>query len=416
MLKILNKNKEVQQAILALDIGTSNVRAVACEVEGEKGIVWGFSRQPQVGQNMLGGSITDMSGIISTCKKAIREAERMAGFQCDKLIIGVAGELVKGSTVTLSYIREEPEVKIDLAELKNIVHKLQWKAFEQARSEMAYETGRSEVDIKLVSAAVMDVKVDDYGVANPIGFSGREVQLNLFNAFSPLVHYGALQTIAAELDIDLLAITAEPYALAQSLQRDKSEAFNGIFIDVGGDTTDIAVVDKGTVVGTKMFNIGGNLFTKRIAQELNISLEEAEKIKLTYSKNQLEPNSSKIIKGAIESDIDVWLSGVGLTLNEFHELSNLPTTIYLCGSGSKMPEIRNILEERDWYKNLHFIKRPIIDFVNPKEIHRLENKTEYFKDSDDITALALAIMGVDLASEEQVLSKILRKVIRLMKI
>ena len=84
---------------------------------------------------MNSGVVTDIASVIANCHSAIREAENMAGVTASKMILGISGELVKGATITTSYVRRDANSKIDLAELKNIVHKVQWRAFDHVRSQ-----------------------------------------------------------------------------------------------------------------------------------------------------------------------------------------------------------------------------------------------------------------------------------------
>ncbi|MFO0780427.1 MAG: cell division FtsA domain-containing protein [Candidatus Gracilibacteria bacterium] len=401
---------------VALDIGTEFVKALLCSAEGTKGRVLGVGRKRQRLGDMQSGAVTDIASVINNCQEAIRDAEKMAGANASKLIMGIAGELVKGATTTISYTRREPDTKIDLAELKNIVHKVQWKAFDEVRSQLAFETGYNEIDVKLVNAAIVGVYIDGYKVANPLGFQGKEVTISIFNAFAPLVHYGALQTIAAELDMDLLAITAEPYAVSRCMAYEDGGNFSAIFVDIGGGTSDIAVVRNGTVEGTKMFTLGGRTFTKRLAQALNISFEEAEEIKLAYSNERLEKQSHKIVREAMKSDCEVWLSGVALTLSEFENVDILPSKILLCGGGSHLPEIKEVLETREWTQKLPFPKKPHITFMQPKMIMNMTDETKQMKDMEDVTPLALANIALEYIGEEQILSKLLKKVVRLIQI
>jgi len=359
--------------------------------------------------------VTDIASVISNCLSAIKEAENMAGVHTSKMVLGISGELVKGATTITSYIRPDASSKIDLAELKNIVHKVQWRAFDQVRSQLSEETGYSEIDVKLVNAAIVDVRIDGYKVTNPIGFQGKEVSLGIFNAFAPLVHYGALQTIAAEIDKELIAIAAEPYALTRCISSDKS-ASGAVFIDVGGGTTDVAVVRDGTVEGTKMFTLGGRIFTKRLSQTLNISFKEAEDIKLAYSEDKLERQSNRIVRESMKSDADVWLSGVVLTLEEFDNIDILPSRILLSGGASNLPEIKEALESREWAKSLPFSKKPQVSFINPKMIESLGDETKLLNDQQDIVVMALANLALSFINEEQMLSKVLKKVVRLMQI
>jgi cell division protein FtsA len=411
-----SKLKHAGNHLLALDIGTEFVKALVVEVNGDKGRVLGVGKSRQNVGEMQSGSVTDIAAVIRNCKEAIAEAERVSSVVPDQLVMGIAGELVKGATRTIRYRRHEPHNKIHFEELKNIIHKVQWKAFEQMRAEMAYETGYNEIDVKLVSAAIMDVKVDDYRVPNPIGFQGNDVVVSVFNAFSPLVHYGVLQTIAAELNIGLLAITAEPYALARSFGSERQEHSNVIVLDIGGGTTDIAVIKDGTLAGTKMFTIGGRSFTKRLSQNLNVSFSEAEEIKLAYSGNRLEKQSHKIVNKGLKADAEVWLTGVKLTLSEFTNIEMLPSKILLCGGGSHLPDLKTILSENDWWKELPFARKPHVSFVHPHDLSKMEDQTNLLHDPQDITPLALASLGVELSSEEKDLTTILRKVVRLMQV
>jgi cell division protein FtsA len=401
---------------LALDIGTEFVKALVCVPEGNKGRILGVGKKRQRLGEMQSGAVTDIAAVINNCQDAIREAEKMAGTSPNQLIMGIAGELVKGATTTINYVRREPDTKIDLSELKNIVHKVQWKAFDEVRGELAFETGYNEIDVKLVNAAIVDVRIDGYKVTNPLGFQGKDVTISIFNAFAPLVHYGALQTIAAELGYDLLAITSEPYALARCMGFEDGGKFSAIFVDIGGGTTDLAVVRYGAVEGTRMFTLGGRTFTKRLAQALNISFEEAEEIKIAYSKDSLEKQSNKIVREAMKSDCEVWLSGVALTLSEFENVDVLPSKILLCGGGSRLPEIKEVLDTREWTQKLPFSHKPQISFLHPKMVTNMIDETNHLKGVEDITPMALGNIALEYLSEEQVLSKLLKKVVRLMQI
>ncbi len=409
------KKKIGDNHFLALDIGTDMVKALVCEVAGSKAHVLGIGRKKQKLGDMQSGVVTDIASVIGNCHSAIREAENMAGVSTRKMILGISGELVKGATNTTSYVRRDANSKIDLAELKNIVHKIQWKAFDAVRSQLSDETGYAEIDVKLVNAAIVDVRIDGYKVTNPIGFQGKEVTLSIFNAFAPLVHYGALQTIASEIDKELLSIAAEPYALTRVIGQEDAGKFGAIFIDVGGGTTDVAIVRDGTVEGTKMFTLGGRIFTKRLSQTLNISYKEAEEIKLAYSHDNLERQSHKIVREAMKTDSDVWLSGVVLTLEEFSHVDVLPSKILLSGAGAHLPEIKEALESREWVKSLPFTKKPQITFLNPKMVTSIVDQTKLIKDQSDIVPMALARLALNFMTEEQLLPKVLKKVVRLMQ-
>lgn len=410
------KTKNKEEYGVALDIGTEFVKALIFRFEaGGKATILGTGRQKQRLSDMQAGTVTDIAGVVETCSSALSQAEEMAGLSAQKAIVGIAGELVKGQTTTVHYERTNPEVKIDLSELQNIIQKVQWKVFDQVRQQLAYETGYSEIDVKLVNAAIVDVRIDGYRVTNPIGFQGKDVAIGIFNAFAPLVHLGALQTITSDLGLDLISIAAEPYAVARSIGTEEAGEFSAIFIDVGGGTTDIAVVSEGGVVGTKMFALGGRAFTKRLASTLAVSFGKAERVKLDYSAGKLNEKLSGQVKNALESDCQVWLSGVELALSEFKNVELLPSVILLCGGGSNLPEISKVLLSKGWTKDLAFAKQPKIRFIKPKEISRIFDQTKTLNTAQDVTPMALANLALDMTAEEDLLPSILRRAIKLLQ-
>jgi cell division protein FtsA len=415
--KIFRRRSRGGQA-LALDIGTEVVKALIFKIDkdSEKGVVAGVGRARQKLGDMQSGAVSDIAGVVSSCEAAIAAAEEMAGVRrIEQAIMGIAGELVKGSTTTVHYERLKPELRIDLPELKNIVQKVQWKAFDRIRQQLAWETGHSEIDVKLINAAIVDVRIDGYRVTNPLGFQGRDVSIGIFNAYAPMVHLGALQKIAEELDLDLLSIAAEPYAVARSMGLENTVDFSAIFIDIGGGTTDIAVVRNGGLEGTKMFALGGRAFTKRLAQELNLNFEEAEQLKIRYGRGELGRDVASRIEKLLDEDCQVWLDGIELSLGEFSESDLLPSKILLCGGGSALPGIRKALTSPGWLKNLPFAKAPHIGFLQPKDVSNIQDITGLLRDPQDVTPMGLANLALDLVGEEKVLSNMLRRAVKMMQ-
>lgn len=416
--KILGFRRSSSEYLLSLDIGTEVVKALVFKIDENAGvgIVKGVGRARQGLKDMHSGAVSDISGVITNCRQAIAVAQNMAGVKySQKAIVGIAGELVKGTTTTVHYERINPEIRVDLPELKNIIQKVQWKAFDRIRSQLAWETGHSEIEVKLINAVIVDVRIDGYKVTNPVGFQGRDVSISIFNAYAPMIHLGALQKIADELELELLSIAAEPYAVARSMGIEDSVDFSAVFIDVGGGTTDIAVVRNGGLEGTKMFGLGGRAFTKRLAQELGIGFEEAEILKIKYAEGRLGKDVSVKIEQKLMDDCYVWLRGIELTLAEFSESDLLPHRFFLCGGGSGLPGIKDALVSSGWRKNLPFAKPVEVGFLQPKDVVNIVDETRKLKDPQDITPMGLANLALDLTGEEKLMAEILRRAVKMIQ-
>lgn len=395
-MKLFARTDESDQYIVALDIGTEYTKALIAKLIDDELAVVGVGRARQEVGNMFGGAIADITGVVKNCESALAQAEEQAGVQAKKVVIGIAGEFVKGITSTIRYKRPNPDRQLDEAEMQLIIDKIEERASTKARKQIAFETGNPDVEVKLVNAAIVSIHIDGYKVSNPIGFQGKDVAIQIYTAFAPMVHIGALERTANELDLDLVAVAAEPFAVARAvLGNDENPNYTAILCDIGGGSTDMAVVNDGGVEGTRMFGVAGRSFTKTISNDLGIGYEAAEKLKLNIDDEKIRPNVRETINESIEKTLDVWVSGVQLALSEFDAIDHLPTKFLLCGGGSSLNALVDRLETSNWYRDLPFTKRPVIKHIKPSDVVGITDKTEVVTDHTYITALGLLRVGYD---------------------
>lgn len=382
--------------IVGLDIGTEFVKALIAKVNDDSLEIVGVGRARQEVSDMHSGAIADISGVVRNCEEALSEAEDQAGLQAKRVVIGIAGELVKGVTNTIRYRRPQPDRPLDTAEMEFIIEKVQERAQGKAQKQIALETGNEEVEVKLVNSALVSIHIDGYKVSNPIGFQGKDVAVQIYTAFAPMVHIGALERVADDLALDLVAVAAEPFAVSRSvLGTDSSSNFTAILADVGGGTTDIAVVNDGGVEGTKMFGIGGRSFTRTIASEMDLTYSDAEKLKVNLDSEKIKPSVKKQAEAAIDKTLEVWLSGVELALSEFDSVDHLPNRILLCGGGASLGQLVEALNTQEWHKDLPFTKKPTIHHIQPEEVVGITDGTGTVNDHTFITAMGLLRVGYD---------------------
>ena len=388
--------KDPDDYLLALDIGTEFVKALIAK-KGKNGIhIVGVGKAHEAPTNIFAGAIADIPGVAKTCEEALYKAEKMAGVRANEVVIGIAGELIKGNTASIKYRRSEATKPITEEEMNYIIKKVQQKAGERARREVALETNNPDVEVRLINSALVSLRIDGYKVANPIGFKGKEVVVQIYTAFAPLVHISAIERVCDELQLDLVTVAVEPFAVCRAcLGDDLDSNFSGIVMDVGGGTTDIAIVDDGGVEGTKMFSIGGRSFTNQIAHRLGLSFEDAEKLKLLADSPNMKPEIRHKFDQAIARNLEVWQSGVELALEEFDQVETMPGQVLLCGGGASLAEIPEILATGDWYKGLPFSRRPIVSLIDPNDVPGIINDTDRELDHTFVTAMGLLRVGID---------------------
>lgn len=391
-----NKKASDGQYVVALDIGTEFVKALVAKIDNESIEIIGVGRAHQALSDMQAGAIADIAAVVANCDQALSQAEQQAQVSARTAVIGIAGELVKGTTTTVRCTRKKADKPIDIAELERIIGLVQERAQTKAKQQLIWELGGKEVEIRLVNSALVGIDIDGYAVTNPVGFQGKEVVVQLYTAFAPMIHIGALERTAQELDLDLLAVAAEPFAVARSVIGDDPNAtMSAILMDVGGGTTDIAVIHEGGVQGTKMFGIGGRAYTKAVERDLSVEFSQAEELKLGLGTNKVAPQKRPLIEEALKKTLDVWTSGVELALGEFEQLDHLPNRVFLCGGGSSLDMLMERLESTKWYGGLPFTRKPVVQHIQPEQVVGIVDKTGDVTDHTFITALGLLRVGLD---------------------
>ena len=374
---------EPRTTLLALDIGSSFVKcAIASPVDSQKPDkvlkfkktlpsgklkLLGVSKVPQAPGNMSNGGIVDIPGVVDVCEKAIAEVETQTGEHATTAVVGISGEFVKSKTSTIRYRRDTPNRPITEPELQELLSKIEKRNLEKLKTELSLEVNNPEIDLSLINSAVVSISIDGYRINNPVGFKGAEVLIEYYTAFAPTPAISAIEKLCAELELELLTVVVEPFAVCRACLGDDVDVdFSAVLIDIGSAKTGISVIDSGDICGTKMFNIGGVAFTRQIAESLSISQKKAEVIKLNLEDDSKlsDPIIAKATS-AIERGLSVWLAGVELALEEFKNIEPLPNDVFICGGSSQLLPLEESLALGNWYEPLSFAKRPLIHTLDP---------------------------------------------------
>jgi cell division protein FtsA len=409
-------------ALVALDVGTEFAKALVVAITPDEegrlvGSVRGSGRQRQGLTHMQSGTVSDIDAVVANCSRALAEARLMAGLQPTSAVIGIAGELVKGTTSNGAVRRENPHAPMTEVELQQIVEQVQIEALADAERRIAWESGVERLDVRLVHAAVVELKIDGYPVSNPIGFTGAQLELSVFNAFAPMVHLGALQSVASQLGLKLLGVIAEPYAVATCLDPGELGDAGAVFVDIGGGTTDVALVRHGGIAGTKMLALGGRAFTKGLAERFALSFSRAEALKLAAAESELpEQVDRATLAEALVEDAAVWLGGVELMISDLAEGELLPGRVYLCGGGAELPQVAAALDGDEWWHRLPFARKPQVRPLSPADVVGLHDASGQLATRQDVTPMALAHQALILDASSSAAERAMRAAVRAMQL
>ena len=386
-----------EKALLALDVGTSFVKACVFRLEKRRAHILGYGKVSQQSDAMKGAMIINLQNVIENCDLAIGEAVRdLDGDLPKKVIMGIAGELVRGVPIMAKYNRENKDEKITEEEIEGVFEKVRTKAFMDVKGEIADETGLLVEQIEELSSVINDTYIDGFRVINPLEYKGKEVTFRVFSTFAPSIHVNSLKSITQSLGLELIDIIVEPYAISRAYEGGLKDNFNAVYIDIGGGTTDIALVSRGGIIGTKMMAFGGKVFTRRLEVDYGMNFNKAEELKLKYSERELNSGRGKEISKKFTKDAKVWSDGIEIALKEFDDADSYPNKFLLCGGGTLLPEIKKSLSEHPWLQVLRFRKFPEVDYITPKSLKNIIDEKKLLKDVSDVAPAALVYMATEI--------------------
>lgn len=384
--------------IVAMDIGTEVLKTVLFSPNDFGITVNKVSRIQQQQGAMNKGVITNLTTVLENCRLAM--ADLTSGLTEEempaKVIMGIAGEYVQGVSIIVNYERDEKfELEVDIKEQEKIISKVYEQITESGKADLAQRTGLTDEDIEILHVTITGMEIGGMKVDSLVGFTGKSVRMYFYASFAPKTFVEALKSLAKSLQMELIGIVSQPFAVARAFAGSTNQDFSSVFIDIGGGTTDIAVVLKGNVVDTQMFAFGGRVFTKEIAREMNLDYRHAESRKIKYSNNELDKKIQSETKKIVNDVTQLWIKSLRAGLEMCEDVEVFPSQIYLCGGGALLPEIKNAMLEFPWSRLLPFVAVPKINIFLPNRLDGIQDLSGQLTNAYDVTPAALAKFAYD---------------------
>jgi len=385
-------------SILALDIGTEVLKAVLFKTNRIGVTTLKVSRINQQQHAVNKGIIKNLNTVLENCRLAMREiSENTEDTDLPKYAVtGIAGEYVQGVSIIVNYEREEKfDEIVNKKEQDEIFSKVRKQIVETGKEDLAKRTGLVNEDIEILHITVTGMEIGGMNVDSLIGLRGKNIKLYFYASFAPKTYTTSLRNVTKSLGMETLGIVSQPFAIARAFVGAKDKNFSGIFVDIGGGTTDIAIVENGSVSDTQMFAFGGRVFTKMIARNLNLDYRHAESRKIKYSKKDLDSKLEKQIKKIVYPTAQKWMRTLKSALEVSQDIRSFPPKIYLCGGGALLPDIKEVMMEYPWTKFLPFASIPKVQIFLPDKLDNLIDRSEDLKYTYDVTPASLTLFAFD---------------------
>lgn len=257
---------EKEETILSLDIGTNSVHGILAKYDRENSKVEVLSANTYNSNGIKDGAIIAIQDAEYTIEKFFTEAEKDFNIsELSSLLCAVRGSLIEVfNASTRLKIAEDYEAEVTEDTIADIINRIE-------------ETKKIDENKEIVEIIPQQYKLDEQEVQDPIGMSGKYLELtalivvgtksNMTNirksAMDPLLRYGY-------------------NALGNTLVSKDDKDLGCILVDIGGMTTGVVVYIEGKIKCSFELNFGSDYVTRDIIKKLKISQKEAKNIKEKY--------------------------------------------------------------------------------------------------------------------------------------
>lgn len=273
------------ELIVGLDIGTTKICAVVAEAAGRDLNIIGIGSHPSIG--LRKGVVVDIDSTVDSIKKAVEEAELMAGCEISSVYAGIAGGHITG-------FNSHGVIAVKGAE---ITEQDVERAIDAARA-VAIPMDREVIHV-LPQEYIVD---EEPGIQNPVGMTGVRLETKIHIVTGAVASAHNIVKCTNRAGLDVCDIVLESLASGESVLTNEEKDVGTALLDMGGGTTDLAIFNKNNIRHTFVLALGGNNLTNDISVGLRTSQTEAEKIKKRYG---------SCISDHIGTDETIEVSGMG---------------------------------------------------------------------------------------------------------
>ncbi len=251
--------------IVGLDIGTTKICVVVGRASEGKIHIVGIGSHPSTG--LRKGVVVNMDSTVNSIKKAVEEAELMAGVKIDSCLAGIGGAHIKSFNSNGVVAIKDKEVRPDDIE----------RAIDAAKAVAI------PADRELIHVIPQEFIVDDQdGIKDPVGITGVRLEVKVHIVTGNISSAQNIIKCCRLAGLSVDDIILGQLASSEATLTDEEKEIGAALVDIGGGTSDIAIYSNGSIKYTSVLPFGGNNITNDIAIGLRTPIDDAEKIKKKY--------------------------------------------------------------------------------------------------------------------------------------
>lgn len=251
----------------AIDIGSDTIKFVVAEKHKDNLNVLACHEEKSKG--IRKGLIVDPNLAINSIKDGIKELKRLLNINIDKVIVNIPDYNSKFMFVTSEIDVTNEEELITSEDVSKVI-----KSSVYAKIASEYE---------LVTVVPLTFMVDGNPIQNPIGENGKKLAIKGIMITAPKKNIYSVLSVMEGAGLDVVDITVSGLCDYFEVRNNHIDKKIGAIINIGHETTNVSVFNRGKLMNTETIQLGGINVDKDLAYMFNISIFDARTIKEKFA-------------------------------------------------------------------------------------------------------------------------------------
>ena len=351
---------------VGIDVGTRSTRVVVAEyIKGKPSpTILGAGVSPSKG--LRHGYITNEHDAIKGIKAAVKAAEKSSKVRIKSAFLSIGGISLESGVSNGSVVISRADDEVTDLDVTKVI-------------SLSKESLNNISNKRIIYTIPLNFKIDGKEVlGRPQGMHGSKLDVKVLFVTCLQQHIDDLVHAVEEAGVEVEDIVAAPIAASLVALTKKQRTVGCLLANIGAETVSVSVFEDDAPISLQVFPIGSTDITNDIALGLQITLDEAEEIKIGAGTNTFSKKKLDEIIDARLSDIFELIES---HLKKIKRSGLLPAGIILTGGGTGIGAIE------DFAKSVLRL---------PSKVARPEtfkNHSSQVKDSSWFVAYGLCIYG-----------------------
>ena len=249
----------------AIDIGSDTIKFVVGEYFKNKLNI--LATYEQKAKGIRKGLIVDPNLAINSIKDGIKEINNNLGIDIKKVIVGVPSYNAK-----FMFVTSEIEITGDVITTDDVNNLIKASVYSKV-----------EQDYELITVLPLTFLIDGEKESKVVGKAGNKLEIKGIMITAPKKNVYSVLSVMEGAGLEVVDITVSALGDYYEVRNDNLDKSIGAIINLGHETTNVSVFNRGKLMNTETIQLGGINVDKDLAYMFNINIFDAREIKEKFA-------------------------------------------------------------------------------------------------------------------------------------